>query len=127
MGFSPSNPDPRLERLKWVLPKAGDFIVFTGNFASWRLIRKVYARFKRHVRFKALWLPAPNGMTGPDMSDQWSFWREGYPAMMVTDTAFLRYPFYHDVEDLPRNMNFPCMTRVVHGVLEAAQDIAGRC
>jgi hypothetical protein len=46
--------------------------------------------------------------------------------MMVTDTAFLRYPYYHKKQDLPCNMNFDCMTRVVSGVLEATQDIAGR-
>ena len=119
-------PDPRLQKIKWLLPKCGNFIVFTGDFASWKLIRRTYARFKRHAKFPAMWLPSPRSIMGPDMSDQWSFWQEGYPAIMVTDTAFLRYPYYHDSRDLPRHMNFECMTRVVHGVIEAVQDMAGR-
>src|ERR1041385_6453447 len=49
----------------------------------------------------------------------------GYCGVMVTDTAFLRYPYYHQQKDLPEKMNFPCMARVVHGVVEAAGDIAG--
>jgi hypothetical protein len=44
----------------------------------------------------------------------------------VTDTAFLRYPYYHHAQDLPKHMNFECMTRVVYGVIEAVQDMAGR-
>ena len=101
-------------------------MVFTGNLKSWRLIWRTYRRFKRHARFPAMWLPSPEGIMGPDMSDQWSFWQQGYPALMVTDTAFLRYPYYHQQADLPANMNFDCMTRVVRGVIEAAADIAGR-
>lgn len=119
-------PDPRLERIKWMLPKRGDFVVFTGNLASWQLIRRLYVRFKKHAKFPAMWLPSPASIKGPDMSDQWSFWQEGYPALMVTDTAFLRYPYYHKQRDLPENMNFECMTRVVNGVIEAAADMAGR-
>jgi hypothetical protein len=46
---------------------------------------------------------------------------------MVTDTAFLRYPYYHQSQDLPKHMNFDCMARVVRGVIETTQDMAGRC
>ncbi len=44
---------------------------------------------------------------------------------MVTDTAFLRYPYYHKQQDLPKSMNFECMTRVVRGVIEAAGGMVG--
>ena len=118
-------PDPRLERIKWLLPKAGNFVAFTGNLKSWRLAVSTYRKFKRRTGFPAMCLPSPEGIMGPDMSDQWSFWQEGYPAIMVTDTAFLRYPYYHQQQDLPKNMNFECMTRVVRGVVEAAGVMAG--
>lgn len=124
-------PDPRLEKIIRFIPglrrRIGNFVIFTGNFDSWRLIRSTYSSFKRHAKFPALWLPAPRHIMGPDMSDQWSFWQVGYPALMVTDTAFLRYPYYHHAEDLPKHMNFDCMARVVRGVIEATQDMAGRC
>jgi Zn-dependent M28 family amino/carboxypeptidase len=118
-------PDPRLDRIKWLLPRRGNFVVFTGNFKSWRLTVSTWRRFKKRARFPAMCLPSPEGIMGPDMSDQWSFWQEGYPAIMVTDTAFLRYPYYHKQQDLPRNMNFECMTRVVRGVIDAAGELAG--
>jgi Zn-dependent M28 family amino/carboxypeptidase len=120
-------PDPRFRWIRWLLPSRGNFVVFTGNLASWKLALSTYRRFKRRARFPALCLPAPGSIPGPDMSDQWSFWQVGYPAIMVTDTAFLRYPYYHDPEDLPKHMNFPCMTRVVRGLLEAVADLAGQC
>ncbi len=117
---------------KWInrarrwLPKEGNFVVFTGDLRSARLTHRLYRRFKRHARFRALWFPSPRAVMGPDMSDHWSFWQEGYRGVMVTDTAFMRYPFYHTAQDVPAKMNFPAMARVVDGVVEAVADLAGR-
>jgi hypothetical protein len=110
----------------WLLPRRGNFIAFVGNFPSFWLTRRCKRLFRRSVRFPALWVAAPDRIDGTGMSDHWSFWQQGYPALMVTDTAFLRYPYYHHAQDLPKHMNFPCMTRVVQGVVEATQDLAGR-
>lgn len=110
---------------RW-LPKAGNFVVFTGDFRSAGLMYRLYRRFKKHARFPALWFPAPRVVTGPDMSDHWSFWQVGYRGVMVTDTAFMRYPYYHKQQDLPVKMNFEAMARVVQGTVEAFADLAGR-
>ncbi|OFZ88078.1 MAG: hypothetical protein A2V78_17390 [Betaproteobacteria bacterium RBG_16_64_18] len=50
------------------------------------------------------------------MSDQLSFWREGYPALMVTDTAFYRYPHYHSAQDTPDKIDYARMAQVVEGL-----------
>jgi hypothetical protein len=39
-------------------------------------------------------------------SDHWSFWQEGYPAIMVTDTAPFRYPHYHTAADTPDRIDY---------------------
>jgi Zn-dependent M28 family amino/carboxypeptidase len=108
-----------------MMPKRGNFVVFTGDLKSWRLALGVCRQFKRKTGFPAVWFAAPKSVEGPGMSDNWSFWQEGYRAIMVTDTAFLRYPYYHTPLDLPDKMNFACMTRVVGGVIGAVEALAG--
>ncbi len=60
--------------------------------------------------------PAPENLPGVGWSDHWSFWQQGYPAFMVTDTAPFRYPYYHTVSDTPDKIDFQRMARVVDGM-----------
>jgi hypothetical protein len=43
------------------------------------------------------WVP------GVEWSDHGSFWNEGYPAVMLTDTALFGNPHYHRPTDQPIN------------------------
>ncbi len=101
---------------KWLLPNRGNFIAFVGNFASWRLTWRCRRVFGRSVRFPARWVAAPAHLEGPGMSDHWSFWQQGYPAVMVTDTAFFRNRHYHQKSDAPDKIDFPRMAKVVAGL-----------
>jgi hypothetical protein len=65
------------------------------------------------------WIP------GINWSDHWSFWREGYPALMLTDTAPYRYPEYHSLRDLPEKINAPEFARAAHGIIRAIRRMAG--
>ena len=51
-----------------------------------------------------------------EMSDQWSYWKHGFPAVMITDTSFLRNPNYHKATDTPDTLNYNKMAEVVDGV-----------
>lgn len=68
---------------------------------------------------------SPRGQSGTGMSDNWSFWECGYPALMITDTSFLRNPHYHAPTDLPHTLHFPAMTRVVKGLAGTVARLAG--
>jgi hypothetical protein len=61
-------------------------------------------------------------VSGIDLSDHWSFWQEGYPALMVTDTAPYRYPAYHTAADTPDKLDYDRLARVTAGL---ARVIAG--
>jgi hypothetical protein len=63
-------------------------------------------------------------MTGIGWSDQWAFWRERYPGVMVTDTALFRYPPYHTRQDTPDQVNYDRMTRVVAGLARVVTILA---
>jgi Zn-dependent M28 family amino/carboxypeptidase len=110
---------------KWLLPSRGNFIAFVGNFASASLTRRCKRLFRKSVRFPALWVAAPDRLDGAGMSDHWSFWQQGYPAVMVTDTAFFRNPNYHKLSDKPDTLDYPRMASVVTGLAGMLRRLAG--
>jgi hypothetical protein len=97
-------------------PSTGNFIGFVGNLRSADLVRQVVATFRQHEPFPSEGGAFPEAIPGVGFSDQWSFWQEGYPALMVTDTAMFRYPHYHEPEDTVDKIDFERMARVVRGL-----------
>ncbi|MEO7164426.1 MAG: M28 family peptidase, partial [Bdellovibrionia bacterium] len=59
----------------------------------------------------------PERVPGVSWSDHWPFWQQKYPALMVTDTAPFRYPYYHTGEDLPDKIDFQKLAQVVKGII----------
>lgn len=112
---------PGLERL---YPNQGNFIAFVGTLESSELVRKTLAAFKAASRFPAEGLAAAAYVEGVTWSDHTSYNRHGYPAIMITDTAFLRYPYYHTAEDTPDKLDYQGMARVVEGLAKVIEGIA---
>ncbi|MCZ6526938.1 MAG: aminopeptidase, partial [Gammaproteobacteria bacterium] len=52
----------------------------------------------------------------------WSFWKHGYPAIMITDTAPYRYPAYHTSEDTPEKVDYEKMVYVIKGIEKMIQE-----
>ncbi len=94
----------------------GDFIAFVGIGSSAGLVRRCTGLFRGCAQFPSIGAALPSVVPGVGASDHWGFWRVGYPALMVTDTAPFRYPFYHTREDLPDKLDFDRMARVVEGL-----------
>lgn len=112
--------------LGFLYPSTGNFIAFVSNLRSRWLNQKVVASFGRHVQFPAEIGSWPGILPGIGWSDQWAFWKMGFPAIMVTDTAPFRYPFYHTRLDTPDRIMYDHMSRVVVGLkLVIADLIAG--
>ncbi|NUQ61492.1 MAG: M28 family peptidase [Pirellulales bacterium] len=99
-----------------VYPSTGNFIGFVGNLRSARLVEEALAAFRKHEQFPSEGGAFPEAVPGVGFSDQWSFWQEGYPALMVTDTAMFRYPHYHEPEDTVDKIDFLRLARVVRGL-----------
>ncbi len=107
-------------------PSTGNFIAFVANLGSRGLLHETIASFRRHAAFPSEGVAAPAFIPGVDWSDHWSFWQEGYPALMVTDTAPYRYPHYHTMQDTPDKVDYERLARVVTGLHGMLQDLAGR-
>jgi len=71
-------------------------------------------------------LSAPALVSGVGWSDHASFRRQGYRAVMVTDIAFYRYPWYHTSAGLPDRLDYGAMAHVIEGLAESTDDLAGR-
>jgi Zn-dependent M28 family amino/carboxypeptidase len=111
--------------LRFFYPDAGNFIGFVSNLRSRRALRDVVRAFRSASDFPAESLASPALVPGVSLSDQLSFWREGYRAVMVTDTAFYRYPHYHRTTDTPEKLDYARMARVVEGLAGALRMLAG--
>ena len=105
-------------------PSTANFIAFVSNFASRPLLHEAIASFRRHAEFPSEGVAAPALIPGVDWSDHWSFWREGYPALMVTDTAPYRYPHYHAETDTPDKVDYERLARVVAGLHRMLRELA---
>jgi Zn-dependent M28 family amino/carboxypeptidase len=110
--------------LRLMFPSAGNFISFVANGESAPFLREVIGSFRRHTRFPSVGFAAPWWVTQAGWSDHWSFWKEGYPALMVTDTAPLRYPYYHTAQDTVDKIDFEKTARVVGGLTRVVREIA---
>lgn len=106
--------------LKYFYPPTGDFIALIGSLRTIPDMLKLSAGL-RESGTKCEWLPVPNrGLIVPDTrrSDHSPFWDLGFPAMMVTDTANMRNPNYHQVSDQIETLNLDFLTGVCQGLIK---------
>ena len=111
--------------LNLLYPDVGDFIGFVSNLESRGLLRRAIAAFRSHARFPTQGAAAPAWVPGVWWSDHWAFWREGYLAIMISDTAPYRNPFYHTPQDTPDKLDYARTARVVDGLAHVVRALAG--
>ncbi|MFH0792489.1 MAG: M28 family peptidase [bacterium] len=105
-------------------PSEGNFVAFVANNASRKLVRQVVGSFRNHAKFPSEGVATFEGIQGIGWSDHRSFWMHGYPALMVTDTAPFRYPFYHTSLDTADRIRYDQLARVVKGLEAVVCDLA---
>lgn len=111
------------------VPDAGTFLAAAGDWKSGRLL-ETFAGTTRRARpdLEVVTLRVPlRGWPVPHtrLSDNASFWEEGYPALMLTDTSFLRNPHYHAPTDRLETLDFAFMESVAAATAAAAAELAG--
>lgn len=103
--------------LKHFYPDRGNFIAFVANLRSRRLLKAAVAAFRASSRFPCESAALPAWVPGVGWSDQLSFWQAGYRGIMVTDTAFHRYPHYHRPTDTPDRLDYTRLAEVAEGLV----------
>jgi hypothetical protein len=107
-------------------PSRGNFIGFVGNHESRDLVRQATRKFRESVQFPSEGIAASATLPGIGWSDHWAFWQQEYPAIMITDTAVFRYPYYHTGLDTADKVDFDKMARVVDGVRSVVASLADK-
>ncbi len=126
MGYYRDDPDTQKypPPMSLFYPSRGNFIGFVGDVGSRGLVRRLVGSFRRRAAFPSEGAALPAFVPGVGWSDQWSFWQEGYPGVMVTDTAPFRYPYYHTQADTPDKLDYERLARVTVALAEVVREIA---
>lgn len=119
---------PRSQRfplfpMRWMYPNTGNFIGVVGNLRSRDLVRRVREAFVRGSPLPVETLSTSPLLPGVSLSDHASFWRYGYPAVMVTDTAFYRNPHYHKPSDRPEALDLVRLAQCVQGLARVVAEL----
>jgi len=104
--------------LKLYYPSRGNFITVVGDPKSIGLTRRVKKAMSSGP-LPVYSITAPAFIPGIDYSDHASYWAEGYPAVMINDTAFYRNKNYHKPADTADRLDYKRMAQVVDGALAA--------
>lgn len=118
----PDSQDFPIGGLATFYPDAGNFIAIVGRFGDFGETRRVKALFRGASDLSAESINAPRSVPGVDFSDHASYWRFDYPAVMITDTAFLRNPNYHRAGDTADTLDYARMSQVVRAVHAVAKE-----
>lgn len=102
----------------------GNFIAFVGLPGSRAFLRRAIAAFREHASFSSIGGVAPGFLDGIDLSDHWAFHRFGFPALMITDTAPFRNPYYHEPDDLPETVDYESLARITTGLVAMTRRLA---
>lgn len=102
--------------LRWRYPTTGNFITIVSNADSQSLQTLVRDALNARMNLPVETYTGPWWIPGVDWSDHGSFWKEGYPAVMLTDTALFRNPHYHRPTDLPDRLDYRAMSELTRGL-----------
>ncbi|MET0516853.1 MAG: M20/M25/M40 family metallo-hydrolase [Nitrospiraceae bacterium] len=110
------------------IPSIGDFLGVVGNEASRHLVTAIISCGRATVpSLKMIPLTVPGkGDLLPDTrrSDHAAFWDQGYPAVMLTDTANYRNPHYHQPSDTIETLDLDFLSHMVPLLVEVVTRLA---
>jgi len=120
IGFYSNEPNSQsypVPLMNLYYPKEANFISVVSNFSNILEAREAKNALKETSNLPVYSINAPAFVPGIDFSDHGNYWKFGYPALMISDTAFYRSDNYHTEKDTPDTLDYEKMAKVVEGVL----------
>lgn len=129
VGYTDRRPGSQrvLPQLRRPVPSVGDFLAAVGTRRARPLLERLEGArahvpelnlLTHRVALRGFLLPPSR------WSDHAPFWDRGYPAVMLTDTSFLRNPNYHQPSDLPETLDYAFMAAVARLVIATVAEMA---
>lgn len=107
-----------------IYPDVGDFVAFVGLPGSRRFLQRLVRAFRVHAPLPSIGGIVPGFIETADFSDHWSYGQFGFPAVMLTDTAPFRNPYYHQPDDLPESVDYDSLARITLGIEQVLRHLA---
>jgi len=126
IGYFTDAPDSQrfpLPGMKRLYPTQGNFITVAGKLGQGALVRQVKKAMRSASPLGVEAISAPPSLPGVSLSDHRNYWEAGYPAVMITDTAFYRNDNYHTASDTPDTLDYKKMAMVVQGLHAAVMGL----
>lgn len=100
-------------------PSTANFIVVVGLDKYAPFTQKVYKLMAAQggIDVQTISFPDDTGLSG--LSDHMCYWKFGYKALMINDTAFIRNDNYHQITDTIETLDFDKMTEVINSAYNA--------
>jgi aminopeptidase YwaD len=121
------NYPPYIDKTQY--PDTGDFIAVVGNEPSATLAHSLAEAMDQTVPklgVEKLVVPGRGDeFREVTLSDHFPFWEKNIPAVMVTDTAFLRNPNYHQPTDTMDTLDIEFIGQVTKGVCKFLESYLG--
>jgi Zn-dependent M28 family amino/carboxypeptidase len=111
--------------LSFLDPSQGNFLGFIANIDSRELLRNTMRSFRAQAKFPSEGVALPDFIQGVGASERGSFWQQGYQAVMITDTAPFRNPYYQTADDTVAKIDFEKLSRVTDGIGKVIRDFVG--
>ncbi len=96
----------------------GNYIATVQKFGNGSFANRFRKKFRRSCEVRSKKLKVPAWVPGVDFSDHLNYWKFGYSALLITDTAFYRNKNYHEPTDTIETLNIHQMCKVIDGVLQ---------
>ena len=110
--------------LKFFFPDRADFIGLVGNLRSRAFLARIKDGLKNHLTIPLQHASLPAFVPGVDFSDHRSFWAQGIPAVMITDTAFYRNANYHRPTDTAETLDYDSMGALVAALAKTLERLS---
>ncbi len=109
--------------MKWIYGDKGDYITLARNSISGSFANQFKKRYFENNSIDAKSFRAPGFVGGIDLSDHRNYWKFGYSALMVTNTAFFRNYNYHQISDRLETLDLAKMGLTIDGVFRTIINI----
>lgn len=127
IGYFSDAPDSQsfpISLLRLFYPSRGNFVSVVGSIGDGLLVRRLKSTMLTASSLPVYSINAPRFVPGVDFSDHLSYWKAGYPAVMITDTAFYRNHNYHTANDTAEKLDYTRMAMVVEDIAAVVRELS---
>jgi hypothetical protein len=109
--------------LSWFYGKKGNFITVVQKYWNGKFGNDIKNKMQKISLIKTKSFKGPALLPGVDFSDHRNYWKYGYSAVMITNTAFYRNKNYHEPTDKISTLDFKRLALTIDELYLALKQI----